>query len=57
MRLDCRGLFAAGIVEGNVGVEPSNKLLQDEGRKGVEVRRGEKSPDLIRRFLRAAKGL
>lgn len=24
---------------------------------GVEVRRGEKSPDLIRRFLRAAKGL
>lgn len=47
------------------GLEPANvaEAVQATGAaildvsSGVEVRRGEKSPDLIRRFLQAAKGL
>lgn len=47
------------------GLDPSNvaEAIRATGApmvdvsSGVEVRRGEKSPDLIRRFLQAAKGL
>jgi len=51
-------MLSGGLEPGNVAdaVAATGAAMADVS-SGVEVRRGEKSPDLIRRFLQAAKGL
>ena len=51
-------MLSGGLDPGNVAqaIAATGAPMVDVS-SGVEVRRGEKSPDLIRRFLRAAKGL
>lgn len=51
-------MLSGGLDPGNVAaaIAATGAPMVDVS-SGVEVRRGEKSPDLIRRFLQAAKGL
>ncbi len=51
-------MLSGGLEPGNVAeaIAISGAPMVDVS-SGVEIRRGEKDPDLIRRFLQAAKGL